>query len=276
MPDKSLTTACIQLCSGQSIDRNLSNCTELIKRAAGAGAALIATPEMTPLLEQNPKRLLEKVDKAQQDSCLEHFQRLAKELGVAIIIGSMAIRANQSQCLNRSYAINANGSIVAHYDKIHLFDAVSGNKVYSESSSYIAGSKAVIADIAGARIGMTICYDLRFPALFQHLAQAGAQIITVPAAFTRPTGEAHWHTLLRARAIENNCFIVAPAQSGLHEDGRETYGHSLIVDPWGKVLCDGGTESGFYLQNIDLEQIDKVRKSLPNLENQQHFQPVSF
>ena len=271
-PEK-LLAACIQLCSGRSVDRNLSICDELIRKAADAGASFICTPEMTPLFEKNRSNLLENTYYEREDKSLKHFQKLARELGVTLVIGSIAIKANSTHCYNRSYCIDPQGEIAARYDKIHLFDAIAGDEVHRESSSYIAGDQAVVANVSGLKIGMSICYDLRFPKLFNDLATARSQIITVPAAFTQTTGEAHWHTLLRARAIETNCFILAPAQSGTHEDGRKTFGRSLIVSPWGEVLCDAEIESGFCLANIDLAKIDTIRARLPNLQNQASYKP---
>ena len=189
-----------------------------------------------------------------------------------LLIGSLAIRADAGKCANRSYLIRPDGEVAARYDKIHMFDVqLNAGNIYRESDSYAAGGAAIVADVPAAKLGMSVCYDVRFPELFRQLAMAGAQIIAVPAAFTRITGEAHWHILLRARAIETGCFVIAPAQAGKHQDGRETYGHSLIIDPWGEILAEGGTEPGVISATLDLAKVDEVRGKIPSLSHVRPF-----
>ena len=206
------------------------------------------------------------------DTGLAVFRALAVELRVTLLIGSIAIRAGDGKCANRSFLIGPDGVIIARYDKIHMFDVqLNAGNIYRESDSFAAGSEAVIADLTTVTLGMTICYDVRFPDLFRTLAWGGAKIIAVPAAFTRITGEAHWHVLLRSRAIETGCFIIAPAQGGRHEDGRETYGHSLIIDPWGEVLAEGGVDPGVIAAMLDLDKVDEVRGKVPSLKHVRPF-----
>ncbi len=190
----------------------------------------------------------------------------------------MAIRAPEGQknedgkCANRSFLIGPDGAVIAKYDKIHMFDVqLNAGNIYRESDSYVAGAAAVVADLPAGRLGMTVCYDVRFPDLFRQLAIAGAKVIAVPAAFTRITGEAHWHILLRSRAIETGCYIIAPAQGGKHQDGRETYGHSLIIDPWGEILAEAGTEPGVIAAMLDLAKVDEVRGKIPSLRHVRPF-----
>lgn len=267
-----IRVACVQMRSGTGVAANIAAATALIREAAAAGAEFIATPEMTTLLDRTPGAAWEKSTSEAADPGLAAFRVVAKELGVTLLIGSIAIRAEQGKCANRSFLIAPDGEVVTHYDKIHMFDVqLNATNVYRESDSYVAGGSAIVADLPAARLGLTVCYDVRFPDLFRQLAIAGAKIIAVPAAFTRITGEAHWHVLLRARAIETGCYIMAPAQGGKHQDGRETFGHSLIIDPWGEILAEAGTEPGVITATLALAKVDEVRGKIPSLKHVRPF-----
>jgi len=267
-----IRVACVQMRSGTDVAENIEAASSLIREAASAGAELIATPEMTTLLDRAPGAAWEKSTTEAADPGLTAFRSLAKELGVTLLIGSLAIRAEQGKCANRSFLIGPDGAVVSTYDKIHMFDVqLNATNVYRESDSYAAGASAIVADLPVGRLGLTVCYDVRFPDLFRQLAIAGAKVIAVPAAFTKITGEAHWHILLRARAIETGCYIIAPAQGGKHQDGRETYGHSLIIDPWGGILAEGGTEPGVISATLDLAMVDAVRGKIPSLRHVRPF-----
>lgn len=267
-----IRVACVQMRSGTSVTENIKAAIALIREAAVQGAELIATPEMTTLLDRKPGAAWEKSTTEEADPGLAAFRALATELKVTLLIGSIAIRANDGKCANRSFLIGPDGAILARYDKIHMFDVqLNAGNIYRESDSYAAGGEAVVANLPAAQLGMTICYDVRFPDLFRALAWAGANIIAVPAAFTRITGEAHWHILLRSRAIETGCFVIAPAQGGKHEDGRETYGHSLIIDPWGEVLAESGVDPGVIVATLDLAKVDEVRGKVPSLKHVRPF-----
>src|SRR5262249_48833484 len=214
-----------------------------IREAKAGGARYVQTPEMTNIIEMKRDNLFAEIAPEEQDPSLAAFRDLARDLGLWLHIGSLAIKVSPEKAGNRSFLIDPHGAIAARYDKIHMFDVdLANGESYRESRSYRAGEMAVAADLPWGRLGLTICYDLRFPALHRALAEAGAIFLASPAAFTKQTGEAHWHTLLRARAIENGAFVFAAAQSGQHEDGRSTFGHSLVIDPWGRVLAEGGTE----------------------------------
>lgn len=265
-----MRVAAIQMCSGTDIGSNIEAAEALINRAADDGARLIATPEMTHCLQLSPKRLFQTITREQDDKGLAHFQTLAKRRGVYILIGSLAILAEDvsgetDKAFNRSFLIGPDGSLLARYDKIHLFDAaVSKAETYKESNVYDRGHRGAAAMVDDAKIGLSICYDVRFPALYSSYANAGASIITVPAAFTRLTGQAHWETLLRARAIETGCFIIAPAQGGEHADGRATWGRSMIVGPWGDIRAVRDNDTpGFISANIDLGDVEQARRKIP-------------
>ena len=265
----SFTAACVQMRSGMDPATNVEAASGLIRRAAAAGADLIATPEMTSLMVRTREQLFEQVQDEANDPALATFQALAGELGIHLLIGSLAIRLSAERCANRSFLIGPDSDILARYDKLHMFDVdVDEDNRWQESATYQAGDTACLAETPLGQIGLTICYDVRFAALYTALAQAGADILTVPAAFTAVTGEAHWHTLLRARAIETGCYIIAPAQSGLHEDGRETYGHSLIINPWGEIIGQAETsDPGIVVAEIDLEQVKQARARIPSLKH---------
>lgn len=257
--------AAIQLRSGVDIDANLKAAEILIRRAASDGAQLIATPEMTHILQRSPKGLFAAITDEANDLGVKYFMALAKELSVDLLIGSLAIKTGEKRAVNRSFLFGPKGNIKARYDKIHLFDVtVSREETWKESNIYDRGNKAIIADIKGAKLGLSICYDLRFPSLYRHYGQSGVDIIAVPAAFTRPTGKAHWDSLLRARAIETGSFIIAPAQGGIHEDGRTTYGHSLIIGPWGDIRVHlSHDEPGYICTEIDLDDVKDARRKIP-------------
>lgn len=270
----SLRAACIQMRSTTEVAPNIEAVSDLIRSAASEGADFIATPEMTNLLDIRPGQARSKIRTESEDACLAALCDLAKVLRVTLLIGSLAIALeDDDRFANRSYLVGPDGEIRARYDKIHMFDVEIGDgQAYRESKAYRAGRSATLADMPNARLGMTICYDVRFPHLYRALGQAGADIITVPAAFTQVTGRAHWHVLLRARAIETGCFILAPAQGGRHEDGRETFGHSLIISPWGEILSEIDHDApGYVTADLDLEQVAKARARIPALHNDQDF-----
>lgn len=261
-----LRAAAVQLRSGVEPAANRCAAIPLLREAAAAGARFIATPENTLRMDRDRARLFAAVGPEEGDPELKAWGRLAQELGVWLLLGSGPIATGGGKVFNRSFLFGDNGKIAARYDKINLFDVtLGGGETYRESDTVQGGKKAVIAEgPMGAKIGFSICYDLRFPGLYHAYAQAGADIITVPSAFTVPTGQAHWQTLLRARAIETHCFIIAPAQGGRHEDGRATYGHSMMIDPWGKVLATlASDEPGFIAADLDLDAVAAARAKIP-------------
>ncbi|KUO58344.1 MAG: amidohydrolase [Alphaproteobacteria bacterium BRH_c36] len=256
----------VQLCSGRDPDRNTAAASELIQEAVAAGANYVLTPEVTNVMEVEREALFVAAEPEDRNRSLASFKALAADLSVWLHIGSLAIRKSPDKLANRSYLIAPDGNIAARYDKIHMFDvSLANGEVYSESTNYAAGSEAVVAAMPWGGLGMTICYDLRFPYLFRTLALSGARMIAVPAAFTSPTGQAHWHVLLRARAIETQCFVFAAAQGGTHEHGRKTYGHSLIISPWGEILAEGGESPGVVTADIDMSRLEEVRTRVPSL-----------
>lgn len=266
------TAAMVQMRTAMLPETSLVQGIALIREAKDKGADYVQTPEVSNIIQQNRKALFELLASEEDDRSLKAYRELARELKIYLHIGSLAVRANPERAANRSFLIAPDGNILASYDKIHMFDIeLDGGESYRESANYQPGETAVISDLPWGRIGLTICYDVRFPALYRALAEAGASFITVPSAFTVRTGEAHWSTLLRARAIENGCFIFAAAQAGKHESGRETYGHSLIVDPWGEILAEGGVEPGVVLAKIDPAKVLAVRKSIPSLQHGRRF-----
>lgn len=268
--------ALVQLCSGRDVARNISAATDLIRAAAAAGADYIQTPENTQIMELEKPRLMAQLQPEAGNTAIGTFSGLARELKRWLHIGSLAVKCDDGKIANRSFLFAPDGAIAARYDKIHMFDVDLGNgEAYRESATYQPGSKAVLAELPWGKLGMTICYDLRFPALHRALAQNGASFIAVPAAFTRITGEAHWITLLRARAIEAQCFVLAAAQGGKHENGRETFGHSVIIAPWGEILAEAGTEPGFVLAEIDLTKVAEARRKVPSLQHDRTFDVVN-
>lgn len=256
----------VQMCSGTSVDENIIVASHFIRDAHAQGAEIIFTPEMTNILQLKSKRLFENIVFENDDPSLKAFKALAKELGCWLFVGSLAILLPKGKAANRAYVINPSGEVQTHYDKAHMFDVdLAGGESYRESKNFLAGDQLALCDTPWAKMGLSICYDVRFPYLYRKLATLGARIIAAPAAFTQKTGEAHWHVLLRSRAIETGSFIIAAAQSGTHEDGRKTYGHSLVVDPWGKVLLDMGTELGVKTLDIQPETVDQARSKIPSL-----------
>jgi predicted amidohydrolase len=265
----------VQMCSARSPQVNLDTAVELIGAAKAGGADYVQTPEMTNVMEAGRDALFAAISEEDADAGLATLRELAHRLKIWLQIGSFAIKVSHDKAVNRAFLIAPTGEIVARYDKIHMFDVdLAGEESYRESNNFRAGDLGVVADLPWGRIGVTICYDLRFPALYRALASAGASFLTVPAAFTRQTGEAHWQVLLRARAIENGCYVFAAAQGGRHENRRETYGHSLIVDPWGKVLAEAGTEPGVIYADIDPALVATVRGRLPSLQHGRRFEIV--
>ncbi|MGQ4275365.1 carbon-nitrogen hydrolase family protein [Terrihabitans sp. B22-R8] len=267
------TAGLVQMRTGQDVTANVAAASALIREAANRGAHYVQTPEMTHLLVRDRARLLAALQPEEGNEALAAFRDLARELGIWLHIGSMAVRLpGHERVANRGFLISPMGAVAARYDKIHMFDVdLANGESWRESRTYQPGEEAVAADLPWGRLGLSICYDLRFGALYRGLAENGAHFLAVPAAFTRQTGEAHWHVLLRARAIETGSFVLAAAQAGAHEDGRETYGHSLIVDPWGRVLAEGDAEPGVVVAEIDPSLVDEARGRIPVLEHGRRF-----
>ncbi len=264
--------ACVQMCSGRDVDRNIADVCDLVSLAAARGAQFVTTPEMTGIMETDSERLLQIAVPQDQDRCLKALGKLARDKQIWINVGSLAIRSDTGRLVNRSVLIDNTGATIASYDKIHMFDAMLANgETYRESATYAPGAKMVMAPTPWGMLGMSICYDLRFPDLYRHMAQKGCVMVSVPSAFTRPTGKAHWHVLLRARAIETGSFVFAAAQCGEHESGRETYGHSLVVSPWGEILADGGGEPGVVMADIDMNEVNMARSKIPSLGHDREF-----
>jgi predicted amidohydrolase len=270
---RSFRAGLVQLRSGRSVKPNLDKAEELIRRAAKGGAIYVQTPENTGLMELKPELVLEAAETEERSAALAHLRALARELGIFLHIGSLAIKLDPSRVAYRSYLIDPEGRVTARYDKLHMFDVdLPGGESYRESQYFRPGDKAVVADLPFGRLGLSICYDLRFPALYRALASAGAEFIAVPSAFTRQTGEAHWRVLIRARAIETGAFVLAATQGGLHENGRATYGHSLIVSPWGEVLAEGGEDPSVIFADIDLAASEEARARIPALKHGRSFE----
>jgi len=265
--------AMVQLRTGKSVEANIASASVLIREAKDLGAEYIQTPEMTNIMEQGRDGLFASLKEEERDDSLAAFRQLARDLKIYLHIGSLAIKVSHDKAANRSFLIDRAGEIVTRYDKIHLFDVqLAGGESYRESNTYKPGEVAITADLPWGRLGLTICYDLRFPALYRALASAGSHFLSVPAAFTKQTGEAHWHVLQRARAIETGSFVFAAAQGGRHENGRDTFGHSLIVDPWGRVLAEGGVDPAVVIAEIDVEEVGRARARIPSLEHGRRFE----
>lgn len=270
--EKMVKTACIQLNAGPVIEDNLQAAQALIREAAAQGAQFIATPENTCHMRSPQSEKLKTAKPEDTHPGIPFFSELARELGVWLLAGSISIRLDDNRIANRSFLFSDSGQIAARYDKIHLFDVdLPTGESHRESALVRPGEKAVVAPLPWGKLGLSICYDLRFAYLYRDLAKAGASIISVPAAFTVPTGQAHWHTLLRARAIETGAFVIAPAQCGEHEGGRRTYGHSLIISPWGEILAEGGEEPGIVMADLDLELVAKARAAIPALKHDREY-----
>jgi predicted amidohydrolase len=265
--------ALIQMRTGLTPAVNVDNATRMIREAKAAGADYVQTPEMTNIMDVNRERFFATIQEEDADKSLAAFRALARELGIFIHVGSLAIKVAPEKAANRGFLISPKGDIAARYDKIHMFDVdLAGGESYRESRNDRPGEIAMNADLPWGRLGVTICYDLRFPALYRALAEAGATMLAIPSAFTRQTGEAHWHVLMRARAIENGCFVLAAAQAGKHENGRETFGHSIIVDPWGRILAEGGAEPGIVMAAIDPALVTEARARMPSLQHGRRFE----
>jgi deaminated glutathione amidase len=268
-----IKVAALQMRSGTDIARNVADFEALVREAAAAGATYVQSPEMTGALMRDRAALMASIRPQGEDTVAAKAAALAAELGIHVHVGSTAIARPDGKVANRAFLFDPSGGLLTTYDKIHMFDVdLENGESWRESATYVPGQQTVVADLPFARVGLAVCYDLRFPQLFRAQALAGAEVLTVPAAFTRQTGEAHWHILLRARAIENGAFVVAAAQGGRHEDGRETYGHSMIVDPWGRILAEAGhDEPAVVLAEIDPAASAGARRNIPNLKNAREF-----
>jgi deaminated glutathione amidase len=266
--------ALVQMRSAMEPKANIAAALAAIEEAKSAGADYVLTPEMTNIIAKRDRMMATIVDE-ERDPTLAALREAARKPSLYVHIGSLAIKASPERAANRSFLIDRRGDVVARYDKIHMFDVdLAGGESYRESHSYRPGDLAVVADLPWGRLGVTICYDLRFPALYRALAESGASFLSIPSAFTKPTGEAHWHVLMRARAIENGCFVFAAAQGGRHESGRESFGHSLIVDPWGQILAEGGTEPAVILADVDPAQVTAARSRIPSLHHGRRFEMI--
>lgn len=271
----SFIAACVQSTATPDIAHDIRILTGFIREAAAQGARFIATPEYCAGLDTRDGKMFPVAFTEAEHPVLPAMRALAKELKVWLLIGSIGVRAPDGKIFNRSFMLSPAGEIAARYDKIHLFDINLGEgRVYHESATIEAGRSAVISPCAEGMIGLSICYDIRFPHLYRAYAQAGAEMFAAPAAFTRVTGDAHWHVLQRSRAIENGAYVISPGQCGTLSGGAECYGHSLIVDPWGRVLADGGTEPGVVTAEIDLERARETRRRIPSLTHDRAFAPA--
>ncbi len=266
--------AALQMRSTMDVARNIAAFEELVRAAAKDGAAYVQSPEMTGALVRDRATLKSLITSPVEDAVAARASALAAELGIHIHVGSTAVARDDGKVANRAFLFGPDGGLIANYDKIHMFDVdLDNGESWRESNTYEPGRETVVADLGFARVGLSVCYDLRFPQLFRAQALAGAEILTVPAAFTRQTGEAHWHVLLRARAIENGAFLIAAAQGGKHEDGRETFGHSMIVGPWGEIVAEAAHEDpGVVIADIDTGKVAAARGKVPNLSNARPFE----
>ena len=272
MSGETFKVACVQNCAGTETEPNLKDCAELVREAAGRGAAFILLPEYFTGLDIQGHILIPEAFAETDHPALPLFAGLAQEHRAWILLGSLAITLEGGAIANRSYLLDPDGAIAARYDKVHLFDVdLAGGESYRESETIAPGACATVADLPWGRVGLSICYDLRFAQLYRALAKAGTDFLTVPAAFTKTTGQAHWHVLLRARAIETGCFVFAPCQFGVHAGDRATYGHSLIIDPWGQVLADGGEGRGVAVAEVDPAAVARARAMIPALQHDRAF-----
>jgi deaminated glutathione amidase len=267
------TAALVQMRSGLLPAQNIDAARGLIEAAVRQGAHYVQTPEMTNIMEVKRERLFAAIVPEESDASLAAFRELARKHGIFLHVGSLAIKVLEQRAVNRSFLIDRGGDVVARYDKIHMFHVdLPGGETYRESRNYRPGEIAVAADLPWGRLGLTVCYDLRFPALYRALAEGGSSFFAIPSAFTKQTGAAHWHVLNRARAIENGAFVLAAAQAGRHENGRETFGHSMIVNPWGEILAEAGSEPGVIVARIDPAEVATARAKIPSLEHGRRFE----
>jgi deaminated glutathione amidase len=272
----SFRVALIQMRSGRTPAANLDAATKLIGEAKAAGADYVQTPEMTNILEARRDALMAAIMPEHEDRSLAAFRDLARQHQLWLHIGSLALRISPDRAVNRGFLIDPRGEIAARYDKIHMFDVdLANGESYRESRSYVSGEHAVTANLPWGRLGLTICYDLRFPSLYRALAEAGSMFLAIPSSFTKQTGEAHWHVLNRARAIENGCYVFAAAQGGHHENGRDTFGHSLVIDPWGRVLAEGDVEPGVVIAEVDPAEVAAARARIPSLQHGRRFEIIA-
>ena len=266
--------ACVQLNSGNDLDANLRAIATAVSEAAGQGAKLVLLPEYAALLDGSGRVMRENSFREDAHPALDACRALARDHALHLLVGSLTIRIDDERMANRSFLLAPDGGTIASYDKIHMFDVtLPSGKVIRESSAYQPGDRAIVAETPWGLLGMTVCYDLRFPHLFRALAKAGARFLAVPSSFQRETGVAHWHSLLRARAIENLAYVFAPAMCGEHPGNRSTYGHSLIIDPWGKIVAELGAEPGICYAEINADEVDRVRGMLPALTHDRPFAP---
>lgn len=265
--------AVLQMNSGIDPDANAQVLVDAVAKAADGGATMLFTPEMSGLLDRSRKRAATRIADEAEDRVLATVRKSARERSIWVALGSLAVKGEGERWANRAFVIDGNGAIAARYDKMHMFEAdLADGEQWKESSAYRPGEKVVTADTPAGRLGLTICYDIRFPAIFEALGRRRCDVIAIPAAFTRPTGRDHWHVLQRARAIEASSYVVAAAQVGEHEDGRATYGHSLVIDPWGEVMLDmGGEEPGLAFCDIDPDRIAQARRQVPSLANRREI-----
>jgi deaminated glutathione amidase len=262
----------VQMRTGKNVQESLKQAEDFIREAAGQGARYVQTPENTLIMEADAPRLLEKILPEEQTEGVPHFSRLAKELRIWLHIGSLAVKVGKGRAANRAFVFAPNGEIVCRYDKIHMFDVdLPSGESYRESATFAPGKRAFTVGLPWGGLGVATCYDIRFPEQYKALARAGAKFLTAPSAFTKVTGEAHWHVLLRARAIENGCFLFAAAQGGRHANGRTTYGHSLAISPWGEILAEANTEPCVIVADIDPGEVERVRARIPALDHTRDF-----
>ena len=270
--DRRFVVGCVQVNPGEDRQQNIERAVEAVEDAAGRGASLIVLPEYVTFLHANGGAMRSNASREEDDPALKRFREVARTQSVWILIGSLTLAAGDGKLANRSFLISADGDIVARYDKIHMFDAtLPGGRVIRESSAYAPGSRAVVARTPWAQLGLSICYDVRFPALYRALSQAGAEILMVPSAFTKATGTLHWKSLLQSRAIENGAYVVAAATCGAHPDGHQTYGHSMIIDPDGKILVEAGDEPAVLIAELDLAVVERARARMPSLTHDRAF-----
>ena len=274
-PSSAFKIALVQMQSGLEPEANLAALVPAIEDAKRRGADYVLTPEMTNILALKRDHLFAQIVAEETDPTLATMRELARKHGMYIHIGSLAVKASPEKAANRSFLIDRKGEVAARYDKIHMFDVdLAGGESYRESNNYRPGEVAVVADLPWGRLGLSVCYDLRFPALYRALAEAGSSFLAIPSAFTKQTGEAHWHVLMRARAIENGCYVFAAAQGGRHQNGRDTFGHSLVVDPWGRIVIEGGIEPAVLIAEIDPAEVTAARKRVPSLYHGRRFELV--